>query len=291
MINLLRRRRSVPLELFYAYWRDAHAQIAARLPGIYDLRIHQVAFEEAGRWPRIAGVGHELAEEDCFEGVPEPSFRTQEDLKRFLSHMGPLMDDEANLFEETIGYRSMGANARTLVDRLAPASPDGDPGLTRHLVFVKAATGLSTDVFREYLGEVLAPALAADPRVLKLRLHRFEPYDNEVVALDAASVSHHKAPDKQYQAAYEIAFANALDLARFAAGPAWIQTEEGQRAHLREAHPFRILRSYHLKEGGELTLAGLRTPAVAEQIIRLGALNQLRPDVARLIRTGEIEVS
>lgn len=288
MLNPLRRRRGVPLDLFYAYWRDAHVQIAARLPGIHDLRIHQVSFETAGLWPRVPGVDHELPENDRFEGVPEPDFLTQDDLGRFLANMGPLMDDEANIFEETIGYQSLGANTVTHVDRLAPPGPDGDPSLVRYLVFVKAAGDVTAEAFREFVGESLAAALVADPRVLKLRTHLFEPYDNAAVALDAAAVSHHKAPDKQYQAAYEIAFGDPLELTRFAQGPAWAGTLDGQGRHLRAAHPFRILRSYQMKEGGELTLVGLRTPAVAEQIVRLGALNQLHPDVVHLVRTGEI---
>jgi hypothetical protein len=288
MLNPLRRRRGVPLELFYAYWRDAHVQIAARLPGINDLRIHQVSFETAGPWPRIPGVDHELPEEDRFEGVPEPDFRTDEDFGRFLANMGPLMDDEVNLFEETIGYQSLGASTVTHVDRLAPAAPDGDPDLVRYLVFVKAAVDVTTDAFGTFVGERLAADLSSDPRVLKLRTHLFEPYSNTAVALDAAAVSHYKAPDKQYQAAYEIAFGDPLELARFVHGPAWAGSIDGQVKHFRAAHPFRILRSYQMKEGGELTLAGLRTPAVAEQIVRLGALNQLEPDVAHLVRTGSL---
>ena len=84
--------------------------------------------DEAGRaWPETPGIGRHLPEEDRFEGVPEPVFLTEENVGRFGAAMTPLMNDEVNIFEETIGYQALGANSRTLVDHL----PDPAPSSTR----------------------------------------------------------------------------------------------------------------------------------------------------------------
>lgn len=75
MINTLRRRRSVPLELFYEYWRDTHVAVAARLPGIHTLRTHWVDWDEGRRWPTTDGVDAELAEHLRFQGIPRAVLR------------------------------------------------------------------------------------------------------------------------------------------------------------------------------------------------------------------------
>lgn len=283
MINPLRRRRSVPPDLFYAYWRDAHVQIASRLPGVHSLWINWLDYEGGALWPQVDGIGRDLPEEDRFDGVPEPTFLSEEDLSRFGRAMAPLMDDEANIFEETIGYRSLGRNSRTFIDRLRDPAPNGDEDVIRLLVFCKQAHGLQPETFRSFMVERFAPALAAAGEVQKLRLHLFEPYVNEEVFLAARAVSHYKAPEKQYHGCFEIVFADALELQRFAKSEAWLATVDGQLAHMREQHSFRVTRRYCMRYNGRLTLAGLRTAAVADQIRRIGALNQLQPGVVELM--------
>jgi len=283
MVISLRRLRSVPPDLFFEYWRDAHVQIASRLPGIHSLFINFLDYDGGALWPRVDGVDHDCPEADRFEGVPEPSFLTEEDLGRFGAAMSPLMDDEVNLFEEQIGYSSVGRNSRTLVDRLPDPAPNGDEDVLRLFVFFQQAHDVSTDAFRSFMSERLAPALASSDEVLKLRSHLFEPYVNEEVFLDGRSVSHYKAPEKQYQACFEIVFADALGLRTLAVSDAWLAIVDELRAHVRAQHSFQVTRRYCMRYNGRMTVAGLRTAAVADQIRRLGALNQLRPDVVELM--------
>ena len=283
MVITLRRLRSVPPQLFFEYWRDAHVQIACRLPGIHSLWINWLDYEGGALWPRIEGIGHHLPEEDRFEGIPEPTFLTEEDLGRFGAAMKPLMDDEVNIFEEQIGYASMGQNSRTLVDRLPDPAPNGDEDVLRLMVFVKQAEGVETDAFRSFISELLAPQLAEAEEVLKLRQHLFEPYVNEEVFLAGRNVSHFKGPEKQYQGCFEIVFADALALQRFGRSEAWLSTVEEQQANIREQHSLRVIRRYCMRYNGRKTLAGLRTAAVADQIRQLGALNQLEPNAVELM--------
>jgi hypothetical protein len=133
------------------------------------------------------------------------------------------------------------------------------------------------------MGERFAPALAGADDVLKLRMHLFQPYQNEEVFLAGRSVSHYKAPEKQYQGCLEIVFPDALALRRFGASEAWLSTVAEQQVHLSEQHAFQVTRRYCMRYNGRITLAGLRTAAVADQIRRIGALNQLDPRVVELM--------
>jgi hypothetical protein len=286
MVNTLRRRRSIPEDLFYEYWRDAHVQIAARLPGIHSLWTHWVAFDDAGLWPRVDGIEGDLAEHLRFDGVPEPTFLRAEDVEAFVANMGVLMQDERNIFEETISYPSMGDGSVTLIDRLVDPTPAGDQGGLRMLVYLRRRRDVGHAAFHAWVASSFAPALAGDERVLKLRRHLLEPYDDSAVVLDAGadSVSHRKAPGDQYQAMLEIVVPDEAALAQFADGDVWGGSVAGQLDHLEAAHAFRASRTYCMKFNGRLTTAGLRTAAVAEQIAAVGASNQLSPEVRGLLR-------
>jgi hypothetical protein len=282
MIITLRRRRAIPLDLFFAYWVNAHAaQIASRLPGIHDLWLHELSYESGLLWPRVGGIGFELPEQDRFEGIPEPAFASEEGVGQFLGAMAPLMDDEANIFEETIAYQSLGGNSKTYVDRTDDAR--GSAGLLRFMLFLQAREGVAGEAFREFMSETFAPHLASSDCVLKLRQHLFEPYTDDYGGMDARGLSHAKAPDKQYQAMCEISFANALELGKLTRSDTWRQLAAGLPQYASGCHAFGVGATHRLRRDGELTLDGLRTPMVADLIRRVGAVSQLEPAVTDLV--------
>jgi hypothetical protein len=281
MIIPLRRRRAIPLDVFFEYWVNAHAaQIAARLPGIHDLWLHELSYDAGQLWPRTPGVDFELAEEDRFEGIPEPAFVDEAGVQAFLAAAAPLMDDEPNIFEETVAYQSLGENSKTFVDRTEPRPCGGDRGIVKFLVFLQARD--SAEAFREYVSQELAPRLAASEHVLKYRLHLFEPYHDDYGGMDARGLSHAKAPEKQYQGMYEIAFRDGIAFGEFTRSDAWTGSRERQAEHIRGAHAFGVDVTHRLRRDGELTLAGLRTPMIADLIERVGAASQLEPAVVDL---------
>ncbi|HEU0247371.1 MAG TPA: hypothetical protein VFR38_09840 [Gaiellaceae bacterium] len=281
MIITLRRRPAIPPDLFFEYWVNAHAgQIASRLPGIHNLRLHELSYDLGLLWPRVPGVAVELDEKDRFDGIPEPAFESEEGLQQFLAAMAPLMDDEANIFEETIAYRSFGDNSRTFVDR---TDANGGSGLLRFLLFLQARDGVPVDAFRGYLADELVPGLAGSEQVLMARLHLFEPYTDDYGGLDVRGLSHAKPSEKQYQAMCELAFRDGLALGVFARSVDWTGTLERQAEHIRACHPFGVPVVHTLRRDGELTLAGLRTPLIADLIERVGAASQLEPAVVDLV--------
>ena len=241
-------------------------------------------FERGGLWPHVPKIERDLAPEDRFDGVPEVVFLTAQDVEAFGVAMAPLEGDEVNIFEETIAYRSLGENSLTLVDRLADPAPDLDEGVLRFLVFCQRSAEIGGEGFRGWLRAELGPRWAACEEVLKLRLHLLEPYVEENLLMDSGGVSHEKPSTKQYQACFEIVFADALALRRFAAGRAFSAEEQGR--HMRAQHPFLVWRRHCMRYHGRPTLTGLRTAAVAEQIHRVGALNQLSAEVLGLIAPG-----
>jgi hypothetical protein len=284
MINLLYPRRGVGLELFWEYWSGGHTQISSRLPGIHQYFQHHLSYEDGAAWPEVPGVDSDLPPDERFYGDAEITFLSADDLERFAEALSPLMHDEQNVFRKTISYQAHGENARTYLDRIPEDSPNGDlGGLLKFMVYVKASRELGVDGFRQAMQDELAPALSRSAHVAKVRLRLPEEYDNDAVTLLAPNVSNHAPLDEQYQGAIEIAFASPLELRRFAESAEWAAASAALSRAARAIHPCRVLRTFTVYNHGQITTAGLRTPQVAEQIRRLGAVNQVGDEVLDLV--------
>lgn len=196
--------------------------------------------------------------------------------------MGPLMRDEINIFERTIGFQSLGDNSVTLKQD-AVVAPNGPLPGVRFMIFLRQRRDLTSTTFREGV-RVLPTSFADADQVCKLRLHLLEPYDDTSVFLNAGAqtVSHGLAAQDQYQAVLEIAFHDAGAQAEFHAGAIWKKAGDQQRELCSAVHPFRITRTYTPKLAGRLTLSGLRGAAVVDQIRALCAVNQVGPETLSL---------
>lgn len=284
MMNLLYPRLGIPLELFYEYWSGGHTQISSRLPGIHQYFEHHLSHDDGAVWPAVPGVESELEHGARFYGDAEITFLSADELERFAAALDPLMQDEQNVFRKTISYQAVGPNARTYVDRIADDSPNGDLGdVLKLMVYVKASRDVSTEEFRRVMQDEVAEPLSRSAHVAKLRLRLPDEYDNDAVTLEAPNVSNHAPVDEQYQAAIEVAFASPLELRRFRADEAWASASAALERAARAIHACRVLRTFTVYNHGQITTAGLRTPQVAEQIRRLGAVNQIGQGVLQLV--------
>lgn len=289
LMTLLRRRRGVPLGSFFEYWSGGHTQISSRLPGMHQYWQHHLDFEAGQTWPELDGVGRELAEADAFEGDAEVTFLQESDSARYFESLHPLMEDEQNVFAETVSYHARGLNARTYLDRIANDSPNGElHGIQKFMVYMQKRERVRAEDFRSAMHGRFAALVANSPHVLKLRLRLPEPYDNDAVVNLAPNVSNFKAPEKQYQACAEVAFASPIELRRFEASEPWKEAGTILAENLRAAHAFRALRTFTVYNHGRITTAGLRTPQVAEQIRCLGAVNQLEDEVLGLVLAAHV---
>ena len=281
---LLWKRKGITLEKFDDYWRDVHGPVCARLPGQYQYWQFHVAHNEGGVFPAVEGVSYSTTEADQFDGIAELTFRSVADRQTWFDAAGILMDDEHNIFSKAIGYVTEQGLSKTYVDGIATGDPNGDAGLIKFHVLVRQAPGVSTGEFRRYMTDSLAANVARSAKLLKFRLHLFEPPD--LSRPDAAGVVHYEAPAQQYQAAYELAFRNHLDMELFFASPEYAAAVREQARYVVQVSPFPERNAYTFVYDGRMTLAGRRGSRTAELITRLGATNQLRADIHDLVVGG-----
>lgn len=284
MMNLLWPRPGLPVQEFYDYWVGAHTQISSRLPGIHQYFQHQLDPEAGRLLPRLAGCNQEFSEDERFYGDAEITFVSPADLQDFAASLNPLMQDEQNVFSKTISYQAVGGNSRTLIDRTIDDSPNGDLGANqKFMLYLRKQHRLSLDEFRSIVLASAAPLLAEAPEVLKARVRLLDPYDNEAVTLLAPNVSNCEDPDRQYQGCIEIVFSDAIARQKFGCSGVWLSFAEILNDVSRTVHPMRALRTFTVYNHGRITTAGLRTPQIADQIRRMGAVNQVGDEVANLV--------
>jgi len=278
---LLWKRHGITQEMFDDYWRDVHGPVCARLPGQYQYWQLHVGPNEGGIFPAVNGVQSASHDEDQFSGIAELTFRSPKDRETWFRAASVLMADEHNIFSKAIGYVTNPGNSRTYGDRIEVGAPNGRLGLVKFHVMVKQADGVSTDAFRTYLTRGFAAADVKSDLVLKFRLHFFEPPD--VSRPDAAGVAHSESADQQYQAAFEIAFKNRLDMEAFFASDTHAAAVRDQAKYVKQVSPFPERDPYTFVYNGRMTLAGQRGSRTAELITEMGAINQLADDIVDLV--------
>ena len=278
---LLWKRKGITLDGFDDYWRDVHGPVCARLPGQYQYWQFHVAHNEGGVFPAVEGVSYNTTDADQFDGIAELTFRSVADRQTWFDAAGILMDDEHNIFSKAIGYVTEQGLSKTYVDGIATGDPNGDAGAIKFHVMVRQAPGVSNAEFRRYMTDSLATNVARSAQVLKFRLHLFEPPD--LSRPDAAGVVHYEPPAQQYQAAYEIAFRNHLDMELFFASPEYAAAVREQARYVVQVSPFPERNAYTFVYDGRMTMAGERGSRTAELITQLGATNQLRADIHDLV--------
>ena len=275
------KRKSISLDLFSDYWSNVHGPVCARLPGQFQYWQFHLAHNEGGIWPELPGISYKTEEEDQFDGIAELTFKTVEDRETWFTASKILMDDEHNLFRKAIGYNSNPGNSITYVDGIENGLPNGILEVEKFHVMVQKAEGVSVEEFRQYMKETFAAKIASSDQVLKLRLHLFEEVDNS--RPDAAGVVHFESTEKQYQAAFQIAFANRLDLENFFASDIYAAAVHDQAKYVKQLSLFPERRAYTFVYDSQMTLAGKRSATVAKLITSIGATNQLKEDISTLM--------
>jgi hypothetical protein len=275
------KRHGITLQLFDDYWKDVHGPVCARLPGQFQYWQFHVAHNQSGIWPTIEGIEYVTADEDQFDGIAELTFNSVQERQTWFEAAAILMDDEHNIFRKAIGYTTKQGNSKTYVDRIEVGDPNGSAGADKFHVLVKRADAVSVEDFRAHMVSTVAPAFALSDLVVKFRLHLFDEVDNS--RPDAAGVSHYEPPQKQFDAAFEVAFKDRLDLERFFASTNYIKAMSDHAAFVRQISPFPERNVYTFVYNGAMTLAGQRSSMIAALITDVGAVNQLRDDVLDLM--------
>jgi alkylhydroperoxidase/carboxymuconolactone decarboxylase family protein YurZ len=278
------KRKGMALNAFDDYWRDVHGPVCARLPGQFQYWQFHVAPNEGGIFPAVEGVDYTTAAEDQFDGIAELTFKSVQDRQTWFDAAAILMADEHNIFSKAVGYITKESHSKTYVDGIPAGDPNGSQGIIKFHVLVRQAEGVIATDFQRYMTDTFAANVIKHDRLLKFRLHLFEPPD--VSRPDAAGVTHYEPPEKQYQAAFEIAFRNNLDMELFFASKEYAAAVKEQARYVKQVCPFPERDPYTFVYNGRMTLAGQRGSRTAELITTVGATNQLKPDIYQLIIGG-----
>jgi alkylhydroperoxidase/carboxymuconolactone decarboxylase family protein YurZ/limonene-1,2-epoxide hydrolase/catechol 2,3-dioxygenase-like lactoylglutathione lyase family enzyme len=286
---LLWKRQGISLELFDNYWKDVHGPVCARLPGQHQYWQFHVSHNEGGFCSKIDGLDYTSNSEDNFDGIAELTFQNEADRQTWFKSAGILMNDERNVFRKAIGYNTNPGNSITYVDTIADATPNGKTGVIKFHVMLQKVDGVSIQAFRKYLKDTFSPQIVSNNSVIKFRLHLFEEVDNS--RPDALGVSHYEPAEKQYHAAYEIAFQNHLDREKFFASSEYALAIRGISNYVKQIQAFPERTAYTFVYDGKMTLAGQRSAKVADLISNIGATNQIKNDVVSLMIGGQINYS
>lgn len=278
------RRPNVPHEMFATYWRDVHGPLCSRIPGLgWYVQTHLNREQDAHLWPAIEGIA--TFDDYVLDGGVEIGFASEADQATFNDACAILFADEQNMFAATVAY-AMPQGSQTLVDRSPDPIPNGDDGLDRiHVHFGARDTDAAS--FGTFMTQ-FAETLAADPAVLKVRLHLPDRYDNADPAPPAPNVAHTVPPERALVAILDIAFATPMTRREFYASDTFQRTTADQQAHIAYASAFAVSGVYTYVRDGELTVAGLRGSRPAQLIERLGAANQVADDARHLLFTGQL---
>lgn len=269
----VRRRDGLPHDLFTNYWRDVHATLCSRLPGLgFYVQQHFDRNNTANLFPIADGVRRITA---VLDGSAELGFASTADQERFGEASAILYADERNLFSEAIAY-FLPTGSITFVDRERDGIRNGPDRLHRIHVYMNRKSG--TDA-AHWLEDVSA-RLAADAAVQKWKLHLPLDYDNAHPAPPSPDVSHQIETDRLHLAVAEIAFENARTASEFFAGSGFQGMLNRQPQHLDAVGAYLVAGFYTFVRDGVPTAAGLRGSRSAELIDMVGAANQLAPDIA-----------
>jgi hypothetical protein len=275
------KRKGISLELFYNYWKNVHGPVCARLPGQYQYWQFNLTENQGGIWPTTAGVDYNSTEEERFPAIAELTFESEAERDIWFKSAAILMNDERNIFSKAIGYITNSGNSKTYIDCIPTGDPNGNLGVLKFHVMVKKSDAVSVAAFRRYMTESFAPAVIQSDSMLKFRLHLLEEVDTS--RPDAPGVSHYESLDKQYQAAFEIAFANSLEMETFFASKEYAAAVQDLAKYVQRFLPFAEQAAYTFVYNGKMTLAGQRSSKVAELITNIGATNQLKEDIVSLM--------
>jgi hypothetical protein len=282
-IGFIDARADRPLDLVFRYWRDVHGVLATRIDGIWQYWQHHLADPDPALWPAMGGVERAVPSHLVLEGFAEVTFRDAATRRAMAGDPAArqIQRDEQNVFRGTFLHNTAEGDSVTLLDRRASNAPQGERPHYRAIVLLRKALEADDERFDSYLSERLAPALAAGADAIKVRYHRFLPYDGQ--AWDTPGVDNTLAEGEAYQGWLELVYPDR----QRAAAALRSQPAAGALAAAPEvisaAHAYPVAQVWTPLIDGRPTHIGLRGYATWQTIERVGAGNQKSEEVLDLL--------
>lgn len=264
------KKPALPLEVVRRYWRDVHSPAIARRAGVWDYRHFQFEPVAAAAFSQLRGVELDAPADAQLMWLSDVRYLDDAALEAFGTSppgaaKAQLLADIELIVERSTTYRSVGANARTFVDRLPAAMPQGVPAEPAFGLFLRAAAPQSQ--FREQL-RALAAHWARHPEVLRLRLSLFDVPDMEAERRAGYPVKTHPL-EQQYQAWIDLVVERPGTLAGLQSRPGGPDLA----SFIGSLHAQPVAHRYTFNYAGRPTLAGLRGFAAHQAIHELGGHN------------------
>jgi len=278
---LLKKREEIDWQTFYSYWKNVHGPVSARLPGQYQYWQYHLTNNCDDIWPSIDGLEYKISQEEQLDGIAELTFVSEENFQTWINTAAILDSDQQNFVSKAVMYVTNNGNSKTYVNSIKNSYQIGNLDVIKLHVMVKKVSTITVDKFREYMVNQFAESFVESDLVLKFRLHLLEEHDNSLPP--APGVSHYEPLEKQYQAAFEIAFKNKIDMETFFNSKPYTSVVKDNGKYIKKFATFLEEGTYTFVDNGKLTLAGQRTSTVAELIANLGATNQTQDNILNLM--------
>jgi len=265
---LLWKRKELNLALFSDYWRNVNGSLGASLPGQYQSWQHHLDPQPIDVWPTLNGIKSTATETDRCDGIAEVTFASEGDRQTYFQSAYLLENDGQNLFSKAVGYTTSPGNSITYIDRIEKGDFNGTLDAIKLHVLIKKIDGVNLAEFRQYMSDTFAPAISKNQGVLKFRLHLFDPRPNP------PGDPHYEPPEKQYQAAFEIAFPDYHQMQQFFTSKDYLAATKDQGKYIKEINALPERATYTFVYESQITQTGKGSSRVTEMIMNLGTNNQ-----------------
>jgi hypothetical protein len=264
---------------FTNYWKDVHGPLCARLPG------HKGYWQYHGFKPmsyRLDAGLTDMDQDSCEQiaGIAEVTFGSESDRALMAASSSVLMTDEVNIFHKAIAYTTSMGNSIDYKPDPSRNIANGEENGERFHVLVRANPVIGLAQFRRTILEALTDFLLVDSSLRGLRLHLFEAPDSHRPSV--ANVSHSQPASEDYQACLEVGFRDETSRKVFFAPDVYGAFASATADVVADLEIYRIQALYCFSTDSRMTIAGQRSPHVAQLIEKLGASNQQSEEIRGL---------
>ncbi len=268
------KKPQLSIDVVRRYWRDVHSPAIARRAGVWDYRHYQFDPVRDDVFLPVDGIEYGCPPDAQLMWLSDVRYLDESALARFGASpdgeaKAQLLADIDLIVDRSTTYKSVGANARTLLDRTGVAQPQGPVPQPSFCVFFRQQANQTS--FRDCLGG-LAARWAGTPGVQRVRLSLFDVPDMEAEKKAGYPVKTHPL-EQQYQGWIDLVVEHesvARSLLSF-------QTGTDYARHIRTIHAYPVRVVHTSVYSGEPTLVGLRGYPAWLAIKELDADNQRQP--------------
>ncbi|MBM3513742.1 MAG: hypothetical protein FJX59_08505, partial [Alphaproteobacteria bacterium] len=199
------KKAELPLDWVRKYWRDVHSPAIARRAGVYDYRHFQYDAVRPDVLVPVAGIETAAPSDAQLMWTSDVRYLDDAGLAAFGNSpdgevKAQLLGDIDLIVDRSTTYKSVGANARTYVDRTDVAAPQGPVTHPTFCLFIRQKGDEAA--FRACL-QKLAETWSTSDGVLRLRLSLFDVPDMEAERKAGYPIKTHPV-EQQYQAWFEL---------------------------------------------------------------------------------------